>query len=87
MVKINHDCAAGGQGSFNIYHLINGTINFDIAANTSLPVAFIDNNDGKKLFEVTLASPSNTMGQFTNMLTALNVPVTDINTVSGYTPL
>lgn len=83
LLKISHARAAGGKAVVIYTDIRNATTDYDTLASAVLPVAFINNDGGKIIFK----SSNSSMAQFTNILVALEAPVAEINSVSGFSTL
>lgn len=78
--KIMHARDVGAKAVILYTDISNDTTTYETLNNAVLPVAFINQNDGKLAFESNEA-------QFTNILMAMEAPEAEVNSVSGFSTL
>lgn len=85
--KLKNAKEAGAKAALVYTNTVNATTSFvSITNNNILPVAFINNDDGKTIFDLSKTS-NMVMGQFTNTLVAMDAPASNIDAIGDFSTL
>ncbi|KAI8881080.1 subtilisin-like protein [Backusella circina FSU 941] len=87
MLKLINARKVGAKAVLIYTDVMNGTTGFDaLENNTVLPVGYINNDDGKRIFHAIRKNEA-PKGEFTNTLVAINAPASDIDSIGGFSSL
>lgn len=87
LTKIKNARSAGAKAVVLYTNTKNATTSFETLSSAVLPVAFINNDDGKTIFKATQQKNQTTKAHFTNTLVAMEAPEGESDSISGYSTL
>ncbi|OBZ91183.1 Minor extracellular protease vpr, partial [Choanephora cucurbitarum] len=86
LTKVTHAYEAGASAVVLYTDIQKTATSFEVLQHAMLPVAYVNNDDGHKLFK-TISKKRNTKASFTNKLVALKASTSQAGTVSSFSSL
>jgi subtilisin family serine protease len=87
LIKVKHAQEAGAKAVIIYTDTRNATTSIEGLSNAVLPVAFINSNDAELIYSAISSKDSATKARFTNILLAMKVSESEIDSIGGFSSL